>query len=69
VDGVFDLIEQIHQKGITILLVEQNAKMALEVASTGFIIESGRVVMRDKAEALLHSDNVRKIYLGERNLS
>lgn len=69
VDSVFELIEQIHRKGITILLVEQNAKMALGIANTGFIIESGRVVMRDRAEILLHSDNVRKIYLGERNLS
>jgi len=69
VDSLFDLIEQINDKGTTILLVEQNAKMALEIADTGFIIETGRVVMRDKAETLLHSDDVRKIYLGERNLS
>jgi branched-chain amino acid transport system ATP-binding protein len=69
VDGLFNLIEQINDKGTTILLVEQNAKMALEIADTGFIIETGRVVMRDKAETLLHSDAVRKIYLGERNLS
>ena len=69
VDSLFDLIEQINDKGTTILLVEQNAKMALEIADTGFIIETGRVVMRDRAETLLHSDDVRKIYLGERILS
>jgi branched-chain amino acid transport system ATP-binding protein len=69
VDSLFVLIEQINDKGTTILLVEQNAKMALEIADTGFIIETGRVVMRDKAQTLLHSDDVRKIYLGERNLS
>jgi branched-chain amino acid transport system ATP-binding protein len=69
VDSLFILIEQINDKGTTILLVEQNAKMALEIADTGFIIETGRVVMRDKAQTLLHSDDVRKIYLGERNLS
>ncbi len=69
VDSLFDLIEQINDQGTTILLVEQNAKMALEIADTGFIIETGRVVMRDRAETLLHSDDVRKIYLGERSLS
>ena len=69
VDSLFVLIEQINDKGTTILLVEQNAKMALEIADTGFIIETGRVVMRDKAQTLLHSDDVRKIYLGEGNLS
>ena len=69
VDSLFDLIEQINDQGTTILLVEQNAKMALEIADAGFIIETGRVVMRDRAETLLHSDDVRKIYLGERSLS
>ena len=66
VDGVFELIEKIHEQGTTVLLVEQNAKMALEIADTGFIIETGRIVMKDKAQALLHSDQVRRIYLGGR---
>ncbi len=69
VDTLFDLIRQINKRGTTILLVEQNARMALEIADTGFIIETGRIVMRDRAETLLHSDEVRKIYLGERTLS
>jgi branched-chain amino acid transport system ATP-binding protein len=69
VDSLFHLIGQINDKGTTILLVEQNAKMALEIADTGFIIETGRIVMRDDAERLLHSDDVRKIYLGERKTS
>ena len=64
VDGVFELIEKIHAHGTTVLLVEQNAKMALEIADTGFIIETGRIVMKDKAQALLQSDEVRRIYLG-----
>ena len=64
VDSVFDLIEKINESGTTVLLVEQSAKMALEIADTGFIIETGRVVMKDKAEVLLRSDDVRRIYLG-----
>jgi branched-chain amino acid transport system ATP-binding protein len=69
VDNLFHLIRQINKRGTTILLVEQNARMALEIADTGFIIETGRIVMRDRAETLLHSDEVRKIYLGERTIS
>jgi branched-chain amino acid transport system ATP-binding protein len=64
VDSVFDLIEKINEGGTTVLLVEQNAKMALEIADTGFIIETGRVVMKDRADLLLRSDDVRRIYLG-----
>ena len=68
VDSLFGLIRQINERKTTILLVEQNARMALEIAHTGFIIETGRVVMKDRAETLLQSDDVRKIYLGEKNL-
>jgi len=69
VDSLFGLIRQINERKTTILLVEQNARMALEIAHTGFIIETGRVVMKDRAENLLQSDDVRKIYLGEKNLA
>jgi len=69
VDSLFGLIRQVNERKTTILLVEQNARMALEIAHTGFIIETGRVVMKDRAEALLQSDDVRKIYLGEKNLA
>ena len=68
VDAVFGLVQKINQNGKTILLVEQNARMALEISNTGFIIETGRIVMHDRAEVLLASDEVRKIYLGKRNL-
>ena len=68
VDMLFGLVQKINQNGKTILLVEQNAQLALEIANTGFIIESGRIVKQDRAEALLASDEVRKIYLGKRSL-
>ena len=64
VDSLFDLIEKINKSGTTFLLVEQNAKMALEIADMGFIIETGRVVIKDRADVLLRSDDVRRIYLG-----
>lgn len=66
VDAVFELVQKINQNGKTVLLVEQNARMALEIADTGFIMETGRIVMQERAEVLLHSDEVRKIYLGEK---
>lgn len=52
--------------GTTILLVEQNARMALRVAHRGYVIQTGRIVLQDAASALLHSDVVRKAYLGEK---
>ncbi|MDI6870981.1 MAG: ABC transporter ATP-binding protein [Bacillota bacterium] len=61
---VFALIQEIHRQGVTILLVEQNAKMALKVADKGYILEVGRVVAEDSARNLLASETVRKSYLG-----
>jgi branched-chain amino acid transport system ATP-binding protein len=61
---VFDLIQEIHRQGVTILLVEQNAKMALKVADKGYILEVGRIVAEDSARNLLASETVRKSYLG-----
>ena len=52
--------------GTTILLVEQNARMALRVANRGYVIQTGRIVLQDAASALLRSDVVRKTYLGEK---
>ncbi len=66
VDAVFELVQKINKNGKTVLLVEQNARMALEIANTGFIMETGRIVMQERAEVLLHRDEVRKIYLGEK---
>ena len=66
VDTIFRIIEDINRQGTTILLVEQNARMALRVAHRGYVIQTGRVVMHDTAAALWRSDLVRKTYLGEK---
>jgi branched-chain amino acid transport system ATP-binding protein len=66
VETIFDLIRDINRLGTTILLVEQNARMALRVAHRGYVIQTGRIVLEDAAEALLRSDVVRKAYLGEK---
>lgn len=64
VEMIFRLIQQINQKGVTILLIEQNANMALQVASRGYVLETGRVTLSDSAKALQVNDDVRKAYLG-----
>ncbi|MBX3064541.1 MAG: ABC transporter ATP-binding protein [Anaerolineae bacterium] len=65
VDAIFDIIRELHSKGTTILLVEQNARMALQVADRGYILQSGKIVMSDTAANLQSSETVRKAYLGE----
>jgi branched-chain amino acid transport system ATP-binding protein len=65
VDIIFDTIRQLHADGTTILLVEQNARMALQVASRGYVLQSGVVVLSDSAETLRQNEMVRKAYLGE----
>ena len=62
---IFELLEEIHRQGTTILLVEQNAQLALRFADRGYVLESGTVVLEDAASALLDNDQVRKAYLGE----
>jgi len=62
---IFELLEEIHRQGTTVLLVEQNAHLALRFADRGYVLESGRVVMEDRADRLLGNDDVRKAYLGE----
>ena len=64
VDGIFDTIQQINKEGTTILLVEQNALMALSVASRGYVIQTGEIVLADAAGALEANEMVRKSYLG-----
>lgn len=64
VEMIFRLIQQINQKGVTILLIEQNANMALQVANRGYVLETGRVTLSDSAKALQVNDDVRKAYLG-----
>jgi branched-chain amino acid transport system ATP-binding protein len=66
VETIFGIIRDINQMGTTILLVEQNARMALRVAHRGYVIQTGRIVLHDAGAALLRSDLVRKAYLGEK---
>lgn len=65
VERVFDTIVEINRQGTTIFMVEQNAYMALQIASRGYVLQTGRVVLADSAANLLASDTVRKAYLGE----
>jgi branched-chain amino acid transport system ATP-binding protein len=66
VKSIFEIINNINkEEGTTILLVEQNAKMALENSKRGYVLETGTIVMEDKSENLLENDSVRKVYLGE----
>jgi branched-chain amino acid transport system ATP-binding protein len=64
IEQIFDVIRQLNQQGTTILLVEQNAAMALEIAHRGYILETGRVVRADAAGALRDDPSVRRAYLG-----
>ena len=66
VETIFRIVQDINRQGTTILLVEQNARMALQVAHRGYVIQTGRIVLQDAAAALLRSDLVRKTYLGEK---
>ncbi len=65
VDSIFDTIRQLHADGTTILLVEQNARMALQVSSRGYVLQTGSIVLSDTAETLRRNEMVRKAYLGE----
>jgi branched-chain amino acid transport system ATP-binding protein len=65
VERIFELLREIHQQGTTILLVEQNAQMALQLADRGYVLESGEIVLADSAGSLLGNEQVRKAYLGE----
>ena len=65
VSEIFDIIESISKQGVTILLVEQNAKKALSIADRGYVLETGNIVMEDSAQALLNNEDIKKAYLGE----
>jgi branched-chain amino acid transport system ATP-binding protein len=65
VERIFDTIREINQEGTTVLLIEQNAHMALNAARRGYVIESGSIVLEDSSQNLLGNDQVRKAYLGE----
>jgi branched-chain amino acid transport system ATP-binding protein len=65
VERIFEIIVEINQQGTTVLLVEQNALMALEIAHRGYVLGTGKVALADTAEALRGNEAVRKTYLGE----
>jgi len=65
VDAIFETIRQIKDQGTTILLVEQNAQLALQFSDRGYVIETGKIVLEDTAKELLENENVKKAYLGE----
>jgi branched-chain amino acid transport system ATP-binding protein len=62
---IFDIVREIAARGVTILLVEQNARLALELAHRGYVMESGSITLADDAGALLANPKVREAYLGE----
>ena len=66
VKTIFETIRAIKERGVTILLVEQNARAALKVADRGYVLETGKVVLSGSAQELLQDERVRKAYLGER---
>jgi branched-chain amino acid transport system ATP-binding protein len=64
VQKVFETVLAVSSEGVTILLIEQNAKLALEVSHRGYVMESGEITLAGDAKALLHDDKVRAAYLG-----
>jgi branched-chain amino acid transport system ATP-binding protein len=69
VKTIFKIIETINNEGITILLVEQNAFMALSIAQNGYVLENGRILMEDKGVNLMNNPEIKKYYLGEKIIS
>jgi branched-chain amino acid transport system ATP-binding protein len=65
VEAIFGIVKEINAQGTTVLLVEQNALMALGVAHRGYVLQTGQIVLSDNAPALLRNETVRKAYLGE----
>ena len=65
VNEIFDIIRSVHEDGVTVLLVEQNAKKALSIADRAYVLETGEIKMEGKASDLLNDERVRKAYLGE----
>lgn len=64
VEQIFEIIESLHKAGTTILLVEQNAQMALQIASRAYVLESGRIAVSGTGKDLIESDSIKKAYLG-----
>ena len=64
VEQIFDIIKELHEAGSTILLVEQNAEMALQIAGRAYVLESGRITLTGTGHELMESDSIKKAYLG-----
>ena len=64
VKEIFNIIKNINEQGVTILLVEQNAKMALAIADRAYVLETGKIVMSGTGKELLNSSDIKKAYLG-----
>ena len=64
VRGIFDIIKEINKQGVTVLLIEQNANMALKTADIGYVMETGRITMSGAGSELLTNEEVKKAYLG-----
>jgi len=65
VKAIFATVREINARGVTVLLVEQNARAALKIAHRGYVLETGKVVLSGPADELLRDERVRKAYLGE----
>jgi branched-chain amino acid transport system ATP-binding protein len=64
VERSFEIIKQVHEAGVAVLVVEQNANVSLSIADRGYVLQTGRIVLADRASALLKNDELRKAYLG-----
>ena len=64
VQKIFETIRRIAEEGVTLLLVEQNAKLALEISHRGYVMESGKIILADAAQVLLRDPKVQQAYLG-----
>jgi branched-chain amino acid transport system ATP-binding protein len=64
VERSFEIIRQVHEAGVAVLVVEQNANVSLSIADRGYVLQTGRVVLADTASNLLADENLRKAYLG-----
>ena len=65
VQGIFDITKETNRQGVTVLLIEQNANMALHIADIGYVLETGRITMTGPGKELLQDENVKKAYLGK----
>ena len=64
VKGIFDIIKEVNRMGVTVLLIEQNANMALKIADVGYVLETGRITLTGSGQELLRNEDVKKAYLG-----